>query len=402
MFHKVMDSANPFRPSFFEAYAAAHLSSALRPAFRFVLEVLSVRHPALIRISTRADDIFTALLLVLETSQLRTDAALLAESFYSLRRTTATSFKQHSSSAEPLSGRQVLLSVAIAVLVPHVRATLDNWHSTATGGAAAELFADGYTPGLGVAAEANDEPQFAQQTTHSCPSRVTCMSDVFVIALSEMKRLLRALRRVFSSPSARELALTWYPRVSALFESTDLAFNLLYLFGRTRFFSLSLAMQRLILRRSSPSELMQSSMESTSFFPPDETRIDIPRMLAATSERLLMVCRASFFAGIFAFRFLQYYYAAEASAPRETGPTIPPPEPLLPAAGVDRELAMAHGKCPLCHHNRVNPTACATSGYVYCYLCILRHIQEREKCPVTAAPTGVQDLVRIYDEAGGT
>eukprot|EP00177_Eucheuma_denticulatum_P000741 GFKZ01001327.1.p1 GENE.GFKZ01001327.1~~GFKZ01001327.1.p1 ORF type:complete len:398 (+),score=29.15 GFKZ01001327.1:211-1404(+) len=397
-----MDSASPLKPSFFEAYASAHLSSALRPAFRFVLEVLSVRHPALIRISARADDIFTGLLLVLETSQLRTDAALLAESFYSLRRTAATSVKKHGSTPEPLSGRQILLSVAMAVLVPHFRATLDTWHSSATGGAAAELFAEGYAPGLAAAARATDEPHVAEQTARSCPSHMIRISDVFGIVLSEMKRLLRALRRVFSSPSARVLALTWYPRVSALFESTDLAFNLLYLFGHTRFFSLSLAIQRLILRRSNASEMMQSSKGNTSFFPPGESRIDLPRIVAATSERVLMVCKASFFAGIFAFRFLQYYYAAEASAPRETGPTIPPPEPLLPAAGVDRELAMAPGKCPLCHRNRVNPTACATSGYVFCYLCILSHIQEREICPVTAAPTGVQDLVRIYDEAGGT
>lgn len=43
-----------------------------------------------------------------------------------------------------------------------------------------------------------------------------------------------------------------------------------------------------------------------------------------------------------------------------------------------------------------------TSGYVFCYLCILQHIQENERCPVTLAPTLVDDLVRVYDEAGGT
>lgn len=39
-----------------------------------------------------------------------------------------------------------------------------------------------------------------------------------------------------------------------------------------------------------------------------------------------------------------------------------------------------------------------TSGYVFCYLCIVAHIQQAGKCPVTFAPTTVSDLIRIYEE----
>lgn len=40
----------------------------------------------------------------------------------------------------------------------------------------------------------------------------------------------------------------------------------------------------------------------------------------------------------------------------------------------------------------------ATSGYVFCYLCILRHLQQDPHCPVTLAPASVEDLVRVYDD----
>lgn len=44
--------------------------------------------------------------------------------------------------------------------------------------------------------------------------------------------------------------------------------------------------------------------------------------------------------------------------PAESGPAIPPPEPLEPTAGVDRDTALASGRCPLCNQLRVNSTAC--------------------------------------------
>lgn len=50
----------------------------------------------------------------------------------------------------------------------------------------------------------------------------------------------------------------------------------------------------------------------------------------------------------------------QAAAPRDTGPVLAPPEPLLPAPGVDERNALAPGMCPICHQARVNPTACVS------------------------------------------
>ena len=53
--------------------------------------------------------------------------------------------------------------------------------------------------------------------------------------------------------------------------------------------------------------------------------------------------------------------------------------------------------CPLCHRKRVNPVA-SPSGYVFCYRCILRHIKEHgEICPLTRTLCEKSDLVRIFE-----
>lgn len=54
--------------------------------------------------------------------------------------------------------------------------------------------------------------------------------------------------------------------------------------------------------------------------------------------------------------------------------------------------------CPLCLQRWLIPTAISVSGYVYCYRCIVTHLQKESKCPVTKYPASVNDLVRIFDD----
>ncbi|XP_055839844.1 peroxisome assembly protein 12 [Episyrphus balteatus] len=56
-----------------------------------------------------------------------------------------------------------------------------------------------------------------------------------------------------------------------------------------------------------------------------------------------------------------------------------------------------NGMCPICLMKISNPTACAVSGYVFCWKCIANHLKQRKKCPVSGYPIGIEDLVRIYE-----
>ena len=58
--------------------------------------------------------------------------------------------------------------------------------------------------------------------------------------------------------------------------------------------------------------------------------------------------------------------------------------------------------CPLCHRPRVNPAA-STSGYVFCYRCIILHLREKgEYCPLTGVACPQSRVVRLFEETGAS
>lgn len=307
-----MSDTELYRPAFFELYTAEHLSASLRPALRFVLEVLSVRYPRLVRLASRSDEIFTSLLLVLETSQLRKDSALLSESFYSLRRTAAVSFQANDLKFAPLSRKQIVLSVFFSVVIPHLKSKLDMWYSNATGGAAAELFdshIDSVGPVLDNDDNASQPPSVSNASLllHNPSSRLAFLK----VYMKELQRRYEAVRTFVMGPAFQRLALKWYPRITSVGESINLAYNFMYLFGHTNHFSFSLALQGLVLRRLSAGELLLDMSRSSAVSSPGTTGISLSNVASAASERILGIFKTGFFASIFAFRFLQYYYAAE-------------------------------------------------------------------------------------------
>lgn len=299
------------RPSFFEVYAAQHLSAALRPAVRFVFDVFSVRNPRLIPLATHSDEIFTALLLVLETSQLRRDSALLAESFYSLRRTVFASF--HAQAAEqPLATRHVVLSLVFSVLIPHIAVKCQQWYSDQTGGAAAAFFPDGIPQVPAESLAVHPSLQLSTANVTPNPQTQSRLNRLLIRLFQSPKRLMNlfnALRHYTTTPAFRSLAMKWYPRVCAFFETINMLFNVAYMYGHTRYFSLSLALQGLVLRRSGPIDLLH--LTTSKMYSATQYSSPLYRFLSAASERLLMLLKSGFIASIFAFRFLQYYYAAE-------------------------------------------------------------------------------------------
>jgi peroxin-12 len=71
--------------------------------------------------------------------------------------------------------------------------------------------------------------------------------------------------------------------------------------------------------------------------------------------------------------------------------SIVPPPPPWPSRG------QSHDHCPICRKQRVLPTA-STSGFVYCFQCILPHVQRHGTCPVTGVACPEERLVRLYEQ----
>lgn len=87
-------------------------------------------------------------------------------------------------------------------------------------------------------------------------------------------------------------------------------------------------------------------------------------------------------------------------------PAPPPPPPRQPTTMTHKKGKFAVGtvspnqdfqKCPICHETRINPTA-SSSGYVFCFKCLVLHIRKYgPKCPVTGLPCQESQIVRLYE-----
>lgn len=52
--------------------------------------------------------------------------------------------------------------------------------------------------------------------------------------------------------------------------------------------------------------------------------------------------------------------------------------------------------CAICQQVRQHSCA-ASSGYVFCYQCIVAYIQEHQRCPITLLPCRETDLIKLYE-----
>ena len=77
-----------------------------------------------------------------------------------------------------------------------------------------------------------------------------------------------------------------------------------------------------------------------------------------------------------------------------------PPPPDLPdklAKSVTYKKIESADLCPLCMKSKTNECVLTVSGFVFCYPCIFKFVQEHQRCPLTKYPASVKNIIRIYD-----
>ena len=78
---------------------------------------------------------------------------------------------------------------------------------------------------------------------------------------------------------------------------------------------------------------------------------------------------------------------------------IPPPPSNDLVRKIDEEEIKSIMRCPICRTIRKNETLVPSSGYVYCYKCIIGHLRSedgKDSCPVTGLPVNEDDLIRLF------
>ncbi|KAJ1938126.1 ubiquitin-protein ligase peroxin 12, partial [Linderina macrospora] len=208
-----------------------------------------------------------------------------------------------------------------------------------------------------------------------------------------MKRLVLVAKKWFKR---------YYPHANFAYHMATALYYVAYMFDRTAYNSPWLHLLGLQVRRLTAADyraMDERGPARSGLAAPANgsiiryTRNLLARMLTGGLDFLKVLLPLS----IFFYRFLEWWYRSDFHRKVQQAPVPPPPMPLKPhldgvAVPEDQTL------CPLCLKPRTNP-AMAPSGYVFCYPCIHRHVDETGLCPVTltkAMPAGIR---KIYSMA---
>ncbi|CAI2165092.1 10175_t:CDS:2 [Funneliformis geosporum] len=366
--------ADIYRPSLFELVAQEKLRDLIQPAVKYILSVYAQRYPRyLLRLFNQFDEFYALVTLLIEKHYLKNHYASFAESFYGLKRIRSIRTKINLPEAAPdadlqkLKNSDIWLSLCFLVGIPYIKTKLDNKYEEISGGAGARL--------LGVTFSRENNDGHIQQ-------------------INRRERIRRFIRRFFK---------ILYPWLNAFYHGSNLLYNILYLYDKTCYYTPWLRLMGIETRRMTAQDYREQSerrknssrnkLQSTTLL--QTSRYFSSLILSDLLDFLKILLPMS----IFFYRFLEWWYSSEyARQPgRVDGINVPPPEIIAPdPRGIP--LPDTPNLCPICSNLLTNPTA-LSSGYVFCYLCISRHIEDYGRCPITLIKVEIDELRKVYNSS---
>ncbi|KAF9353278.1 ubiquitin-protein ligase peroxin 12 [Mortierella sp. NVP85] len=375
------------RPSLFELTAQDKMREMLEPALRYVIAAYAQRHPRyLIRIVNRYDEFYAILMFFVERHYLREYGASFAENFYGLKRVRAPRVVKQSKvnidddsvtataaaatvnavpGSNQLRERDIRKSLLFLIGLPYIKCKLDEYYEKVSGGEAARLFGDEFTR--------EEEDLTGQPFT------------------------------VRSKAMAVKIFKAGYPYVNALYQLSILAHYIGYLYNKTPFFSPWLRLIGIEIKRMSAADYREIQQKAknvpkrTSNSLRESIQNKILGLLSGSLDFLKVLLPMS----IFFFKFWEWWYQTDyyrkASTAGDTA-EVPPPTRVKPhPEGLP--MPRAPNICPICQKTITNPTA-LSSGYVYCYPCAYKQVEDHGRCPVTLMRCRTDDLRKLYNDAG--
>ncbi|KAI8325012.1 hypothetical protein GQ54DRAFT_37213 [Martensiomyces pterosporus] len=367
----MLSGADSGKPSLFEIVAQHKMSDLLEPALRHVTSVYAHRYPRyLVRILNWHEEVYAAIMLLVERHYLRNYGGSFTEHFYGTKRVRTHKIRGDGN----MTRANVWGSLVFLVGLPLVKSRLDQYYEKISGGEAARLLGGAFAQ----AGESDDDR----------------IPEGLAGASRRLAVLIQAAKRAFKR---------YYPHANFSYHMATALYYIAYMFDRTNYNSPWLHILGLQVRRmtaadyramdargpSSKSSLLAPSNGSVIRF----ARNLVARLLTGGLDFLKVLLPLS----IFFYRFLEWWYRSDFHKKVQQAPVPPPPMPLKPHVdGIS--VPEDQNICPICERPRTNP-AMAPSGYVFCYPCIYRHVSETGRCPVTLARARTDGIRKIYTDA---
>lgn len=388
---------HPSKPSLFELLSQSQLNSLLPPTLRYLLALLTHRHPRhLLRLLNAFDEVYALLSLVVEKYYLETFGGGFTENFYGLKREKVLRVRggevRRAGLAVPgdmrervgiqHSRKDVWRNLAVMVGVPYLKRKLDEAYDVHIAPANSLIVAGGGGPQY-VDRDALPRNPTRRQRWMWCYKWF--------------------LRRV-------------YPGVNAAYYFSMLAFSLGYLFDGTKYSTPFLWLVGTRMRRLGEVDYRAFALAAEKGIPGIDNGLGWRSLFdrRILYARLLSSLKILLPTSIFALKFLEWWHASDfskqLSRKAAEGLELPPPivsgmrygrnqeaeiqqrddrQPGTTSSRAKRDPPISSTSylliltvppppssdlCPICLHPVSNPTACQT-GYVFDYKCIFQWIE---------------------------
>ncbi|RLN96934.1 hypothetical protein BBJ28_00019418 [Nothophytophthora sp. Chile5] len=384
-------ASSPPRPSLFELLMQERMASGFKPAAEYLVHALCESSPqlALALPVRRFEETYALLRYCVERYFLSRYDGLATEKFYGMKRVgfQAAGADGAQPTTSPLTPRARKMALVFAVLVPYLKAKLDAYHKT-------------LVEQLPRTATSSSAATSDRTTSNASESQMT----------QRMRMFLRRLRGFAYLRTLQKSFVATYPFAHLAYEGSFFVYQWLYLFGDTPYFSPFLRRMKTILVRVTPDDESVFRQNESTYRQKLMEKLGGPGLLDRLRRLALKATWATLdhsyvllLLGIAGYKFVEWMYSEEGAAVkmRLTGSDAPVPPPPLPPQFSGHALALATmdpALCPLCKQQRVNP-AMAPSGYVFCYPCLYRYIEQHGECPVTQMKCEPASVIKIYDDA---
>jgi len=327
------------QPSIFDVLAQESLMSGLRPAARHLSKFLAWSYPNLFNgFSRYFDEWYTLGDLLLQNYFLKNYSASFSENFYDIKRVL-------SSNGNNLPKSQRGLSLIAIVLIPYVRLKLDELHERL-------------------------KKENERQQVPPPPTKWTRLKEAF---------------------------LAIYPWICTGLEFWTLFLQAGYILSKSSVHSPWLLFAGVRLERMTAEDHGNMNVGIAKL--PSDASIwlrfaNLIRRLTATLFRLLSKLLG---VALLLVQFLDYWQSSDRDKSKQSSIGSLPIPPAPHAAITEQNvIKMDPRLCPICRKPRQNDTVISVSGYVYCYVCIAKYLQQHRCDPVTKVPADTEHLIRLY------
>lgn len=326
------------------------MASVFRPAISYALKVLASSNPGRWGWIWRfGDELHLCLDYIVQNYYLKNFGGSISEHFYGLKRVNRLNTEKDE---EELSSYQKYLSVMMLVGVPYAKLKLDQLFERVK-----EEYVSGYL--------SSNSPRKNSYFVH--------------------------LKRIF---------IYVYPFLHFSWETIFLCYHLLYIFRFSGVHSpllhaIGVSLQRLTRQDILAHNLQNSLPNIMSGRTVAETILAIP---SSVTQLLASVFANGLPVVVFFLKFIDWWYSSDNKGAVQSVMQlpVPPPPPQPKPAQHGNQLPPHPAQCPLCKKVCTNPTALSSSGYVFCYPCIYKYLNQHGCCPVTHLPSASKQLVRLY------